>query len=296
MINGTVTLPVNLYSTAGTLTMQARAGDKVEAREIIGNRWVITRLIRNGREMVSGVFYADGSAIRNDAPPPPPPPVSGVRAYILRNHELEVPDVEWWPGHPPIPDTRNIVGAHPLNNGRVLYTKRLQYFLYNNLRMLSPHDTKEVFHKEFAYWTSNKLAFFNSAGSNARRVWPLGLNMTAKDMEGNQLTFGGDTQTLMNDVPEKVQDRMRYPLACLDAFDDEIEKYNVVDYPEYWVRPSITYGDDVERQEPFSTFHGRGRQPLILNGTKVAWIEASKVRILAKDEPAPKQFSLDWAG
>lgn len=295
MITGTVISPVTVYYDDGRQAMQARAGDRIEATTInSANKWIVSKLIRNGRSMLpDGLYFVDGSAIRNDAPPPDPQPQTGIRAYIYRNHEKT--DTEnWRPGQPPIPDTRNIIGAHPSNNGRVVYTRRLQYFLYTNLQARVPEFTIERFNKEFKYWCNDSLAFFNKAGSDTRRVWPLGLRLKSPDMLGNQLIFGGDTIYLLDDQPHMIQDRLRFPLRCIDAFDPNIEDHDSFSHPEEWTRPSITYGPDVERQEPFSQFSGRGRQPLILNGTNIAWIEASKVRILATDEPTPPQFTYDW--
>lgn len=295
MITGTVTTPATVYYSDGLQAMQARAGDRVEATMInSSNKWIVSKLTRRGIiKLKDGLYFLDGSAVRSDAPPPDPEPQTGIRAYIYRNHEKT--DTEnWRPGQPAIPDTRNIYGAHPSNNGRVVYTRRLQYFLYTNIQARVPEFTIERFNQDFKYWCNDSLAFFNKAGSNTCRVWPLGLRLKSKDMLGNQLTFGGDTLYLLDDKPQMIQNAMRYPFRCIDAFDQNIEDYDSVSHPELWVRPSITYGPDVERQEPFSPFSGRGRMPLILNGTDVGWIAADKVRLLGKDEPTPLQFSYDW--
>lgn len=306
-MKGTVTATLlNVRPTPGgtPILMSLKYGDIVETNNITEGWWKLTKITRNGRDfpLPAATCYAyEGLTekyIRAEvpAPEPPPPSATGIRAYIYRNHEKR-DTANWGPNHPPIPDTRNIYGPTSINNGRVEYTSRLQYFLYSNLKMRVPYMTIEDFDKDFRYWCNDKLAFFNGAGSNTRRVYPLNLNKGRPNMLNNQLLFGGWTVSLLSDQPSDVlrDGVLRLPLACIDAFDKNLEDYDSVSHPELWVRPSITYGPDVARQEPFSTFHGFGRMPIISNHTKVVWIEAAKVRILGKDEPTPAQFTKDWA-
>lgn len=293
-MNGTVTGTINVYYQDGKIAMQARQGDRVNiVKGLITGDGLINRLERNSRMMIEGkLFHINLVYVKLDSEVPSPTPSTGIRGYVYRNHEKQF--FEFYKGN--IPDTRPIFGEYVKNNGGVIYTKHLQYWLYNELQSRVPEMTIAKFKKDFEYWLDDDLAFFNFAGSETRRVYPLGLNLKAKDPHAQQIICGGMTLQLLDDKPKWIRTLKKYcyPISCINAQDKNIEDYNSFDYPHLWYRPAIQYGHTVARQEPFSQFHGKGRMPIMANGTNVAWIYADLVRVLGKDEATPNQYTLDW--
>ena len=307
MITGTVTTLVTVYYDDGRQAMQARAGDRVEATTInSAGKWIVSKLIRNGRSMLPpGYYFVDGSAIRPDTPPPPPvdPPTGNpILGRVWLNYEKTEKDHN--PNNP-IPDTRSyIVDGGPINNGRVNWTRRHQYFFLNEMRSYVPdwNQTKEkewLFRRDFLYSLDDELAMFNGAGSETRRIYPYGLNLDQRlEPWQNFVLFGGQVLELRSRTAVQLKPtdpRKFFPFYGINAMGD-FEKYTSRLYPRRWGRLSISYGIDNERSEPSSCFHGFLRYPMFLNNTDIGWIEERFVKVLEDGEVPAPQFTVTWGG
>lgn len=305
MIKGTVTFAVNVYGFDGKLVRQARAGDKVEATTIndVGV-WIVTRLTRGGREMLSvGSYYISGTFIHNDAPPPPPPPSGNtILGRVWLNYEKTENDHN---PNKPIPDTRSyIVDGGPINNGRVNWTRQHQNWFWNEMKTYVPdwnqtRDKEWLFRRDFIYALDDELAMFNGAGSETRRIYPYSLNLDQRlEPAQNFVLFGGQVLELKSRTPIQLKPtdpRKFFPFYGINAMGD-FSKYTSRLYSHRWGRLSISYGVDVVRSEPSSCFHGFLRYPMLMNNTDIGWIEERFVKVLEPGEiPAP-QFTKNWGG
>jgi hypothetical protein len=280
---------------------------EIIVNEVTGNIGFEILAIEGDQKFIGGFCYMlyNGKDFGNWVPAADPDPVPGGNKVIGRvylNHEKEFyPFVR--KDQKAIPDTRPYVGASVKNNGRTTITKRHQYFWWNILKEIVPEwnanpDNEKLFKRDFIYIMDDKLAFFNDAGSDYRRVYPYNLNLTNKfEPAQNQIAMGGtllEMACTSYDDAEMIFGEERLPFYVINAQDKNLEDYNPFDFPYRWLRPTLTWGPTVIRSEPFSTHYGRTRVPMYLNGTNIAWINARLVKILQPGEIPAAQFTKDW--
>lgn len=216
-------------------------------------------------------------------------------------------------GRPAIPDTRAIMGARVAFNGRNLLSERHQYWIYNNIKARCPEFfTEEAnaptaayprggqgiakFNKDFVYFFDDKLFQCNDHGSRKGAVYPAGHNLTSKQtLLQNQLAMGGKIIELWDTTPRTILGKAnQIPFKCIDTLNKHIEDFDSVSCEYGWARPSITFGHESKREEPFSVFNGKARYPIMLNGSDTAYIGADLIMIIDQSKPLPQQFTKDW--